>query len=454
MGIVPDPCPPGGEFRRRARFNLIMFIISYAINNLVSGVLYDTYVNYLQEVSLPTATSFWAYYGYAVFLSALLLLVIPKAGYRVLLLFCSLVCGAALLVLVWFRSAALFSFTTLLALIGVQLHFIMLAPFVAAYTEGLGDRKITWYTRAYYSGYIGYFLATYLGGVLTTKMFALCGGISYGEAQDLTRFVAELAPDMKSAYLAGSERVLIFTAILSFAALVPVLLLREKKEDYSGALPETERKPWKERLKEFSGVLLQRDAVIYLIYWALVSFAMGLFSSYFTVYLNRNLHIDKATSSLMVSVSYIAIVLFMFLTPYVVKKMGQVGTICLTMLLSVPFMLIIAEGARFGSLMVPMVGTALFMRAGLANLGSPAESSLNMSLVPAALRPAYTSLINILAGLASIVSGNFTGRILFQTQDGYRQAYYIAAALYLLACAAMFFGLRKYNRIEEEAADE
>lgn len=48
-----------------------MFIVSYVINNLASGILYDTYVNYLQEVSLPTATSFWAFYGYATFLSAL-----------------------------------------------------------------------------------------------------------------------------------------------------------------------------------------------------------------------------------------------------------------------------------------------------------------------------------------------------------------------------------------------
>lgn len=163
---------------------------------------------------------------------------------------------------------------------------------------------------------------------------------------------------------------------------------------------------------------------------------------------------DKATSSLLVSVSYIAIVLFMFLTPFAVKKLGQVGTICFTVLMSVPFMLIIAEGARFGNLMVPVVGFALFMRAGLANLGSPAESSLNMSLVGPSQRPAFTSLINILAGLASIVSGMFTGNILFQQQEGYRQAYYIAGVLYLIACVIMFLGLRKYNRGEEVEINE
>ena len=60
--------------QQRQKRNLILFIVSYVINNLASGILYDTYVNYLQEVSLPTATSFWAFYGYATFLSAFILL--------------------------------------------------------------------------------------------------------------------------------------------------------------------------------------------------------------------------------------------------------------------------------------------------------------------------------------------------------------------------------------------
>ena len=80
--------------------------------------------------------------------------------------------------------------------------------------------------------------------------------------------------------------------------------------------------------------------MMYLIYWALISFAMGLFTSYYTVFLNRNLHIDKATSSLLVSISYAAIVLFMLFTPFVVKKMGTVGTICFTVLLSVPVVIL------------------------------------------------------------------------------------------------------------------
>lgn len=270
----------------------------------------------------------------------------------------------------------------------------------------------------------------------------------------MTSYIADISGDMKNAYIQGNEDVLLIMGVIAAMSIIPVLLIKEEKHDYIDINKDKEHKSISERFTEIRGLLLNKDAVIYLVYWMIISFAMGLFTSYYTVFLNRNLHIDKATSSLLVSLSYAAIVVFMLFTPLVVKKLGKVGTICSTLMLSIPFMLIIANGDRFGSAMVPMVGMALFMRAGLANLGSPADSALAMSIAPKTLRPAFTSMVNFLAGIVSIISGNFTGQILFVEQEGYRTAYYIAAALYLVSAALLFFGLRKYNHddAEEESA--
>ncbi len=57
----------------------------------------------------------------------------------------------------------------------------MLAPYVAVFTDR--SNNIDWYTRAYYLGYLGYFLTTYLGGVLTVKMFSLRAGVTYQAAK-------------------------------------------------------------------------------------------------------------------------------------------------------------------------------------------------------------------------------------------------------------------------------
>ncbi len=438
--------------KQREKRNLILFIISYVLNNLVSGILYDTYVNYLQEVSLSIATSFWAFYGYATFISALILLFVPKTGYKKLLIFCSASCTAAFFGVVFLNWQSMFYVTTLLALTGIQLHYIMLTPYVAAYTNDAGNKNINWYTRAYYMGYVGYFLTTYLGGMLTVKMFSLRAGESYAAAKAMTTYIADVAPELKQAYLKGSQDVLIAAGILAVLSLIPVLLIKEEKQDYISLAQEAPKQSLLEKMKDMASLLFHRDAVIYLIYWSIISFAMGLFTSYYTVFLNRNLHIDRATSSLLVSISYAAIVVFMLFTPFAVKKLGTVGTICFTFLCSIPFMLVIANGNAFGRAMIPMVGVALFMRAGLANLSSPAESALTMAIAPKHLRPAYTSMINFLAGLISILSGTFTGKILFQTQEGYRTAYFIAAALYLLAAFIMIFGLWKYNRTTEEGS--
>lgn len=432
----------------REKRNLILFIISYVLNNLVSGILYDTYVNYLQEVSLDIATSFWAFYGYATFISALLLLAVPKTGYKLPLIFCAVACTAALFSVVFLNAAGVLYVTTLLALTGVQLHYIMLAPFVAAYTSHIGNKDIDWYTRTYYMGYVGYFLTTYLGGVFTVKMFSLHAGETYAAAKELTSYIADVSPALRTAYLQGNKDVLLITGVLSALCIPPVLLIREEKSDYA-ALRQENRKSLKKRTHDIITVLFRKDALLYLAYWAIVSFAMGLFTSYYTVFLNRNLHIDKATSSLLVSISYAAIVVFMLFTPVVVKKLGAVSTICVSMLLSIPFMLLIANGDAFGNAMIPVVGAALFMRAGLANLSSPADSALCMYIAQKNLRPAYASVVNFLAGIVSIISGNYTGKILFQNQEGYRTAYYIAASLYLVATLIVFFGLRKYNKVSK-----
>lgn len=438
--------------KKREKRNILFFIISYVINNLASGVLYDTYVNYLQEVQVSIATSFWAFYGYATFISALLMLLVPKIGYKKLLMFCSLGTAFAFFGAVFIQEAWVLYVATLLALTGVQLHFIMLSPFVACYTEHLGSKGINWYTRTYYMGYVGYFLATYLGGAFVVKAFSMVAGISYQAAQEATRYITKMSSNMYQFYMQGNEIVLFIVGCIALASIIPVLFIKEKKEDYQ-TIEVKDKISFKEKMKGVGQLLLNRHARAYLLYWTLISFAMGLFTSYYTVYLNRNLHIDKATSSLIVSISYIAIVLFMFFTPKTVKKLGKVGTIFFTVMASIPFMLLIGCGDKFGSLVVPIVGASLFMRAGLANLSSPVDSSLSMDVIPKAIRPIYTSVVNFTAGIVSIISGHFTGSYLFLEQSGYQKAYFIAAVLYAIAGVVLFSGLHAFNHKEDQIVE-
>ena len=430
---------------KKNRWNLIMFIISYTINNIISGIVYDVYINYLQDTSESLAKSFWSYYGYSAFVGAFLLLFISKIGYKKIVIFCSLACSITLIAAAYFKETYIFYISTLFILTGIQLHFSVLSPYIATYAEF--KEKIKWFSRAFYIGYVGFFLSTYLGGYFVVRLFAKYIGKNFHEAKEITATVLEMDSVTKGLYIDSMGKILMISGIISLLALIPAFLIKEEKEDYSYQKKEKHKlTEIKSNLKK----LMKKNTVVYLIYWGLTNFGMGLFTSYFTVFLNRVLYIDNATSSLLVSISYGAMVIFMLFTDKCVKKFGQVVTLVGTSLMAIPFMLLIAQGDRFGNNMVWVVGISLFMRAGLMNLSSPIDSSFSMEIVEPELRPIYASIINFIAGIASIVSGYFTGKYLFVNLEGYREAYYIAAGIYGVASLIFILNFMKYNRVSSE----
>lgn len=430
--------------KKRHIWNIWMFIISFTLSNIVSGVIYDTYINYLQEVARPVATSFWSYYGYATFISAIMVLLVNKIGYKWTLLFCPLTSFGALITILYGNMPALYQIMTALSLVGLQLHYAILAPYIAAHTTL--KNKTIWYSRTYWIGYAGWTLMTYLGGYLTVSRFASRLGKNFAEAQKLTEYIADLTPNFRSLYIEANCDVLLMTAIVAGISLIPVLLIREKREDYKSTDITIKNQSLNTKIGIIFKALTNKFVLAYVAYWALINFGMGLFTPYYTIFLNRNLHIDRATASLLVSISYIAIVLFIMFTPKAVKKFGQIITLAGVVFLSIPFMILIANGDKFGMLMIPIVCISLFMRCGLANLGSPIDSALPMEIVPKELRTAMSCIVSVIAGLTSIVAGWYTGKFLFIDQLGYKTAYYIAAGLYFVGCSIlMIVFMKKYN---------
>lgn len=430
---------------KKNRWNLIMFIISYTINNIISGIVYDVYINYLQDTSESLAKSFWSYYGYSAFVGAFLLLFISKIGYKKIVIFCSLACSVTLIAVAYFKETYIFYISTLFILTGIQLHFSVLSPYIATYAEF--KEKIKWFSRAFYIGYVGFFLSTYLGGYFVVRLFAKYIGKNFHEAKEITATVLEMDSITKGIYIDSMGKILMISGIISLLALIPAFLIKEEKEDY---IYQKKEKHKLTEIKSNLKKLMKKNTVVYLIYWGLTNFGMGLFTSYFTVFLNRVLYIDKATSSLLVSISYGAMVIFMLFTDKCVKKFGQVVTLVGTSLMAIPFMLLIAQGDRFGNNMVWVVGISLFMRAELMNLSSPIDSSFSMEIVEPELRPIYASIINFIAGIASIISGYYTGKYLFVNLEGYREAYYIAAGIYGVASLIFILNFMKYNRVSSE----
>lgn len=91
-----------------------------------------------------------------------MVLLVNKIGYKWTLLFCPVTSFGALIAILYLDTPILYQVMTVLALVGLQLHYAILGPYIAAYTNV--ENKTLWYSRTYWIGYTGWALTTYLGG--------------------------------------------------------------------------------------------------------------------------------------------------------------------------------------------------------------------------------------------------------------------------------------------------
>ena len=421
----------------RRTWNILMFVISYALINLLRGIVFDSYINYLQEVAPPVAKSFSSYQGSATFLSALLVLSINRIGYKWTILFCPVAAVLSIGSILVFNSVLIYRIMTILLLVSVQLYIAVLPPFLTTYTSL--ENRTGWYSRAYWLGYFAWSLTTYLGGFLTVSRFSTRIGQPFKLAKGLTKNLDQLEGPLEAAYIAANKDILLLSALIACLAIIPVLLIRQEREDYY-----VERKRGRKfSLAQLRADSLGQDAYVYLLYIGLVTFSMGLFSPYFTVFLNRSLHIDRSTASLMVSASYMSAVLFIMIGPRVIARLGHITTLAASVFMSMPFMLIIANGDKFGSYTIPVIAGALFLRSGFANMAEPVESALPMETVKKEHRTLMSSIVNITTGSVNILTGYFTGNFLFVENSGYRLGYYISFSIYLFTTSLMLFYFRR-----------
>lgn len=137
--------------------------------------------------------------------------------------------------------------------------------------------------------------------------------------------------------------------------------------------------------------------------------------------------------------------------------MGAIVSVAAGTITYVTVMLLLANGRHLGSgmFLFVIVGILLFLRTGLANATMPIQQEVQMVTVDKDLRPAFTGVVQIAFAVVGIIDGLFTEFYLFNTQDGYANAYYIAAVIYIIASVLLLvFFAKKYNRILESSHEQ
>jgi MFS family permease len=436
---------------RREDQNCLAYILIYGLVGMMTGLVFDALVTYLLAVSPATANSMAAFMGLATFLAAFFAALAPRIGFKILISLAALTTAAALILVALTRNPLLTGTGVVLMISGTTLFDVIFSPFIAAYTTS--DNRTSYFSKALFVNILGIIIGTALGGPLIVWSYAVRLRLPYQQALLLTRSLESLDPTQFQAYIQSHRLILLLFALIPILMLWPALRIKESPADHQAEAEPTAAAVIKGasrqgilRSKLGMPSLLRKPILLFMLFVILMRLSGALIVPQLSIYLT-NIGINRVTVSLLGTVQYIAMLIFVLFSNQVMRLMGKVKAIAVLCLASAPFMIILANGYHFKSSAVLIIGTALFIRAGLVNTIVPIVNTLSMELIPRNLRSLYSSLIFVMQSIAQIAVGLFAGLYLLKDKAGYANAYYYSAVIFIIAqLILLFFFAKSHNQ--------
>jgi MFS family permease len=155
---------------------------------------------------------------------------------------------------------------------------------------------------------------------------------------------------------------------------------------------------------------------------SLIGFGAGFIVPLFNIFMSNKLGASSGQIGVIMSVGQVATALGGLLVPLVVSRLGQVATVVVLRLASIPFLIIIANITNIYGM-----GAAYFFRTTLMNMTNPVESSLTMGMA-GEKRVAMSSLLSSMNTVTRAISVLASGWIM--SRYSYGVPYYFTCGLY------------------------
>jgi MFS family permease len=176
----------------------------------------------------------------------------------------------------------------------------------------------------------------------------------------------------------------------------------------------------------------------------LISFGAGLIIPFVALFLKHQVGATVAHVGVIQAVSSVAMAIAALGTPKLARRIGLAGTIVLTELASLPFLVLIPLSTS-----LPITAVLFWVRGMLMNMSWPVYNQLSMERLPAADKPLVAGWVRFGWSIAWLGGSAAGGRLM---ESSYTQPYFYAAGLYLLGAIATFVLLRSIRPEEEPAA--
>lgn len=414
--------------------NLILFTIIYTLMGLIKGLNGDILMSYIHLELPKISKSLTIFIGISMLLLVLAIIAVRYIGYKKVVFIITALLIISTIGIMHTHN----TFIGTVYFIFIELShkaFVVVIPLVLmAYTNK--ENRISVFAKAIFLNVAGETVASFFDGKILVLKFKSMLGISYDQANNLTKHVSKMTPLQLADYTQAYKFVIWICISLSILLLILLLFVRESKADYRNNALGTDRLIPKDKseLKIFK----KKYIIVWIIFIALLEIDSNLVSPHLPVYLNRVLHISRGTTSTLVSLKSLGMMVFVILSPKLIAKMGKIKHFSLFLMLSVPLMIILGLGNFLGQGMIIILGIVIFLRWGCTHSYHPTMETLPLTFVSKGARPILSAAITLMSALVSIAVGFFGKHYLFKTLNGYHYMFYLVAVVYFI-CSIMIF---------------
>lgn len=432
----------------RYKRNVIIYLCIYGILGAVTGITNDAALSYYKIVAPQLISSLNIFNAATAILMSLMIATVHKLGYRKILLILPPMTAIFMALTCVTHNEIMIMFAYTISWTAIGVYDLMYPLMWTSYVPSKIRTKM--FSIVMIVNLVFQTICTFLGGEAIVWFFSMLQGIPYHKASALSGQSELLHGTVLNNYTNSYRILILITAAVTMLAFVLALFIHDEPRDYRSESSEKETKngnKWAMYKK-----LLNEKTIMWIIYIAGVQLGARLIAVYVPIYLNNYLHIPRDITSTINTFVQAAMFIGYFFAPFLEKKLGAIVSVAAGTLTCVPVMLLLANGRHLGSgmFLFVIVGVLLFLRTLLANATMPIQQEVQMVIVDKDLRPAFTGVVQIAYAIVGIIDGLFTGLYLFNTTDGYANAYYIAAVIYVVASVLLLLNFaKKYNRILE-----
>lgn len=428
---------------KRFKLNIILFTIVYAIMGGVKGIVGDGFRSYLKLSNNKASNELTMLIGFAMVFLVIALLLVKKVGHKNIFIIITALMAISFITVMFTRNYYMISISAIILNLGDKAFDIMMALVIMAYTTK--ENRIFVFTRAIILNVLVGIITKLFDGKIAVLYFAKKLGITYDKANLMTAHAGKIKGQALINYIDGFKVVLIIAFVLTVIALILLSFMKEKKKDYieEETVFDIEKIKRKINIKE----LFNKYTIAWIIYAVLMGIESNFITPNLTIYFNRMLHISRGATSTILAMQNLGMLVFLLITPWAMKKMGNIKFFSILIFLSGPVMIVMGLGNLFLPLTGVVMGAAIFLRYGFTHAVHPVQDSIQLLIVKKENRPIFVAIITGINAFISIVVGFIGAKTLFTTLFGYQLMFYFFGAVFMFSGILLYIVfMKRFNK--------